>query len=196
MLNVGMRYEHHTKIELSNDTEVDDVGMFPDGAKTRGDLPGMFSLGADVKPINKLTASVGFIYYLDIPAYYGNMDENMEQVSNESTIDENTWSFSLSAEYKFLGILGVSAGFNRENVGVNDDYQSDLSYALKSNSVGGGVFVNVGELVTINAGFTYVMYEDYSKDQSYTTTGFPAVDYTDTYAKDTYLFAVGVDIHF
>ena len=43
-----------------------------------------------------------------------------------------------------------------------------------------------------SAGFTYVMSEESSKDQSYTTMGFPAVDYSDTYAKDTYLLAIGV----
>ena len=196
MINIAAKYEHHTKIELTNETEVDDVGMFPDGEKTRGDLPGMFSLGAEVNPLGSLTASVGFNYFLDKSAYYGKVNESNEQINNETTIDENAWSFAASLEYKFLGILGVSAGYSGGNLGVNDNYQSDLSYALKSSSVGGGVFVDVGELVTINAGFTYVMYEDYSKDQSYTTEGFPEVGYIDTYAKDTYLFAIGVDIHF
>ncbi len=43
--NLAIKYEHHTKLELTNDTEVDDVGMFPDGAKVRADLPGMFAVG-------------------------------------------------------------------------------------------------------------------------------------------------------
>ncbi len=197
MVNIAARYEHRTKIELTNETEVDDVGMFPDEAKTRGDLPGMFSLGAELKPLNKLTASVGFNYFLDKSAYYGNVNENNEQINNESTIDENDWSFAASVEYKFLGILGVSLGYNGGNLGVNDDYQSDLNYANKFNSVAGGVFVNVTEMITINAGFTYVMYEDYSEAQSYLPLGFPAaVGYTDTYAKNTKLFAIGVDFSF
>jgi hypothetical protein len=118
----------------------------------------MFSLGAELKPLNKLTASV---------------------------------------EYKFLGILGVSLGYNGGNLGVNDGYQSDLNYANKFNSFAGGVFVNVTEMITINAGFTYVNYDDYSKAQSYTPLGFPgALDFTDTYAKNTKLFAIGVDFSF
>lgn len=197
MVNIAAKYEHHTKIELTNETEVDDVDMFPDGAKTRGDLPGMFSLGAELKPLNKLTASVGFNYFLDKSAYYGNMNENNEQINNETSIDENAWSFAASVEYKFLGILGVSAGYNTGNLGVNDNYQSDLSYGLKSSSVAGGVFVNVTEMITINAGFTFVMYDDYSKSQAYQPLGFPAaIDFMDTYAKDTKLFAIGVDFSF
>jgi long-chain fatty acid transport protein len=189
MLNVGIKYEHHTKIELTNETEVDDVGMFPDGAKSRADLPGMFSVGAQLKPIQKLTASVGFNYYLDKPAYYGKTDENHEQINNESTIDENAYTIAASLEYKFLGILGVSAGFSTGNLGVNDDYQSDLSYAQKSSTVAGGVFVDVGKMVTINAGYVYVMYQDYQ--ESYTTP----VPYADTYGKTTSIIAIGVDIN-
>ena len=197
MVNIAAKYEHHTKIELTNETEVDDVNMFPDGEKTRGDLPGMFSVGAELKPLSKLTASVGFNYYLDKSAYYGNVNENNEQINNESTIDENDWTLAASVEYKFLGILGVSLGYSGGNLGVNDNYQSGLSYANKSNTVAGGVFVNVTEMITINAGFTYVMYDDYSNAQSYQPMGFPApIDFMDTYAKDTKIFAIGVDFSF
>jgi long-chain fatty acid transport protein len=199
-VNVGLKYEHHTKIELTNETEVDDVGLFPDGDKTRADLPGMFTLGVQVKPIEKLSASVGFNYFLDKPAFYGNMDENMEQINNETTIDQNAYTVSASLEYKILGILGVSAGFSTGNLGVNDNYQSDLDYALKSTSIGGGVFVDVGEMVTINAGFVRVMYDDYVLNQTYQISN-PAdpmnptsVPYSDTFMKKTTLFAIGVDI--
>jgi hypothetical protein len=188
-LNIAMKYEHHTKIEVTNETEADDLGMFPDGAVSRADLPGMFAAGAQFSPIEKLTISAGFNYFLDIPAYYGKTGEDGEQVSNETTIDQNAYSFSASLEYKLLGILGLSAGYSGGNLGVNDGYQSDLSYALKSNTVAGGVFVDLGELLTINAGLVYVMYDDYTK--SYTTP----VPYDETFMKKSTLFAIGLDIH-
>ena len=188
MINIAAKYEHHTKIELTNETETDDVGMFPDGEKSRADLPGMFTLGAQLKPLKNLTASVGFDYYLDKSAYYGHIDEGGEQINNESTIDNNTYTISASLEYKILGILGVSAGYSNGSLGVNDSYQSDLSYGLKSQTVGGGVFVDVGKIVTINAGVSYTMYDDYSNSQSYLPTGFPqAVPFSDTYGKTSSL---------
>ena len=164
MINVAVKYEHHTKIELTNDTEIDDVKMFPDGEKSRSDLPGMFSVGAQIKPINKLTAMVGFNYFLDKSAYYGYTDEDGEQVNNESTIDQNGWTIAASLEYEIIGPLGISAGFLTANNGVNQSYQSDMSYGLKSNTVGGGLFVHLGELLTINAGVSYVMYQDYENN--------------------------------
>jgi hypothetical protein len=51
-------------------------------------------------------------------------------------------------------------------------------------------------MITINAGVVYVMYEDYSKAQSYLPMGFPdPVPFTDTYGKNTMIIAVGVDIN-
>ena len=196
MINIAARYEHQTKIELTNETEVDDVGMFPDGEKVRADLPGMFALGVQVSPINKLTATAGFNYFLDKPAYYGDMNEAGEQINNEGSIDENGYSYMFSLEYKLLGILGISAGYTGGNNGVNDNYQSDFGQGLKSQTIGGGVFVDLGEMVTINAGVAYVMYDDYDKAQSYTPTGFPQpVPFADTYGKSTMIVAVGVDIN-
>ena len=127
-INIGIKYEHHTKIELENETPdgfdvvINGQGMYPNGAKSRGDLPGMFSVGVQVKPIEKLTASVGFNYFLDKTAYYGKveidtvtglkvLDEDgisYKQINNESTIDNNAYTFAASVEYKFLGILGAS----------------------------------------------------------------------------------------
>ncbi len=199
MLNIAVKYEHQTKIELTNDTEVDDVGMFPDGAKVRADLPGMFSVGAWVKPLPKLTASVGFNYFLDKSAYYGNMDATGEQIDNEATIDENGFTYSIALEYKLLDILGLSAGWSSGNNGVNDSYQSNITYALKSNTFGGGVFVDVGETLTINAGVAFTSYENYNQSESYTLVLVDppaAVPYTDTYGKKNMIFAIGVDFSF
>jgi len=195
MLNIAAKYEHHTKIELTNDTEVDDVNMFPDGEKARADLPGMIALGAELKPIKKLTASVSFNYFLDKPAFYGETDEGGEQINNELTIDENGYTISAGLEYKLLGILGVSAGYSTGNNGVNDNYQSDLGYGLKSQTVGGGLFVDIGSKITVNAGVSFTMYDDYTKSQSYQPTGFPAaIPFSDTYGKNTMIVALGVDI--
>jgi len=195
MLNIAVKYEHHTKIELTNETEVDDVDMFPDGEKVRADLPGMFALGAELKPIKKLTASLSFNYFLDKSAFYGETDEGGEQIDNELSIDQNGYVISAGLEYKLLGILGVSAGYSTGNNGVNDNYQSDLSYALKSQTIGGGLFVDIGDRITVNAGVSLTMYDDYSKSQTYQPSGFPSpIPFSDTYGKNTTIVALGVDI--
>jgi hypothetical protein len=191
MINIGLKYEHHTKIEIENNTKVDDVNMFPDGEKTRADLPGMVSGGIQLRPIKKLKASVGFNTYFDKSAYYGVTDENGEQINNETTIDNNAYDVAVSLEYKLLGILGVSAGFSTGNLGVNDNYQSDLNFALKTSTIGGGVFVELGEIITLNAGYVNVMYTEGSVNKTYSMTG---VQFTETYNKNTSIIAIGIDI--
>jgi len=191
-VNLAAKYEHHTKIVLTNDTEVDDVDMFPDGEEVRADLPGMFALGAEVRPLKKLTVTGSFNYYLDKTAYYGYTDQEGEQTDNESVIDDNGYTWAFSAEYKILSILGVSGGFTSGNNGVNDNYQSGMTYGLKSSSWGAGVFVKLGEMITLNAGYSATSYDDYSKSQ----TSMVGIDYTDTYAKATSMFALGIDFSF
>ena len=156
----------------------------------------MFALCVQVSPINKLTATAGFNYYLDKSAFYGDVNEAGEQINNETSIDENGYSYMFSLEYRLLKILGISAGYSGGNNGVHDHYQSDFGQGLKSQTVGAGVFVDLGEKITLNAGVAFVMYEDYSKNQSYTPTGFPtAVPFVDTYGKNTTIVAVGIDIN-
>ena len=196
MLNVAVKYEMHTKIELTNDTEVDDVGMFPDGEKVRADLPGMFALGVRVNPIKKLSATLGFNYYLDKSAYYGDTNESGEQIDSETSIDENGYTYAFSLEYRLLDFLGLSAGYTGGNNGVNDNYQSGITYALKSRTYGGGFFVEVGEMLTFNAGINWTKYDDYSQSLSYALSPTAIVPYTDTYAKETMIFAFGVDFSF
>lgn len=194
-INLAAKYEHHTKIELTNATPSDlpgDQAMFPDGEKTRGDLPGMFTLGAQLTPIEKLSIGLGFNYFLDKGAYYGNTDDTGEQINNESTIDDNGLTLAASVEYKFLGILGVSVGYSYSNLGVNESYQTDLSYANGSSTLGGGVFVELGEMITLNAGYLYVMYDDYTK--SINTPPIP--EFTEVYGKKTNIFAIGIDFSF
>jgi len=195
MLNIGARYEHHTKIELTNDTKVDDVGMFPDGEKTRADLPGLIAIGAELRPIKNLALTGSFNYFLDKSAYYGDTDEAGEQIDNETTIDENGFTWAFSAEYKLIEILGISAGYTGGNNGVNDNYQTGMTYALKSASWGVGVFVDVTKKIRINAGFSATSYDDYSQSQGYELAPSIVVPYTDGYAKATKMFAIGVDIN-
>ena len=197
VVNIGLKYEHHTKIELENETTVDNVGMFPDGAITRADLPGMFSLGIQLNPINKLTASLGYNMYLDKPAFYGVTDAGGIQINNETTIDNNSYELGLSLEYMLMNSFGLSAGFLMARNGVNDTYQSDLNYALNTNSVAGGFYLGIGDRIGINAGVVYVMFQEYSVGKTYTFTGAPApVPFTETYNKNTILFAIGLDFKF
>lgn len=46
-INTDIRYEFNTKMELTNDSKVDDTGMFPYGFTLRKDTPDILSFGIE-----------------------------------------------------------------------------------------------------------------------------------------------------
>jgi long-subunit fatty acid transport protein len=191
-LNVALKYEHLTQITMTNDTDKDDVGMFPDGAKTPNDMPGMISAGVAYKPISKLNVTAGYHLYLDKGANYGKKMITPPAtvaafVDNDVVIDKDFWEAAFGVEYEVTDKILVSAGFLRTQTGVNADYQSDLSHSLSTNSIGLGGRYMVMENLGVNVGFMKTMYESYTK----IFTG-----YEETYKRDAMVFAIGLDYNF
>ena len=57
-LNISVRYEFQTKLELT--TTVNDNksgGIFVDGSKSIADMPAMLAIGIDFKPMDKLSVA-------------------------------------------------------------------------------------------------------------------------------------------
>lgn len=186
--NVALKYEHLTVITMTNDTEKDDVGMFPDKAKTPNDMPGMISAGIAYKPISKLNITAGYHMYLDRGANYGKkMGTPSAFVENDVVIDKNFWEAAFGVEYEVSDKILVSAGYLRAQTGVNADFQSDLSHSLSTNSIGLGGRYMVMENLGVNVGFMKTMYESYTK----IFTG-----YEETYKRDAMVFAIGLDYNF
>jgi hypothetical protein len=191
-LTIAIKYELRTKIELTNKTTVDGSGLFPDGAKSRSDMPALLSIGASYPVTSKLTASLGYNLYFDKSADYGKKI-GADYVSNKSVIDKNYFELALGLEYNITDKFLVSAGYLRSQTGVSKAYQSDLSYSLTSNTgaIGGqykitpGIAVNLGALVT-----------KYDKGDSPFThlPGTASTPGIQNYAKTNWLLAIGLDI--
>jgi len=192
-LTLAIKYEMITKIELTNKTKVDGTGSFPDGGKSRADMPAMLSIGASYPVTKKLNASLGFNYYWDKNADYGKKDEFGMPVSNDVLIDNNFYEASIGLEYNFTEKFLLSAGFNYAKTGVSEAYQSDLSYSNSSNSVGFGGQYKITPGIGLNLGGLLTMYEENSKTFNH-MLGPNAIPVTEDYAKSTWLVAIGLDI--
>jgi long-chain fatty acid transport protein len=195
-LNIGLKYEFKTKVDLTQ-TVNDDKGangMFVQDSTVHGDIPAMLSVGVQYKVFPKLTASVGFHYYWDKGANYGKtLDGTGEAVENDKVIDDNFFEIALGLEYAITEKFLASVGYLHANTGVSEDYQSDLSYSLTSNTIGFGFGYKITEKIMINLGGAFVMYQEDTKTLVDTSTGQP---YTDTFYKDTKYIALGVDFSF
>jgi len=158
-LNIGIKYEFMTKIELENNTTTDfivdyipavfpesyptagtEVGMFPDGETQRNDMPALLSIGLDYKITDKFSVASGFHMYFDKSANYGKK-LNGVYVDNDQVIDNNSIEWALGVEYDVTEKLLLSMGYLMTRTGVSEDYQSDLSFSLNSNTLGlGGAY--------------------------------------------------------
>lgn len=205
-INIGLKYELKTKLGLKNKTAKDfitgftttgiPVTMFPNGEKIRNDMPAMFSAGIDYGIIPSLRVSAGFHYFFDKGANYGHKLAGV-YVDNDMIFDNNYYELAGGLQYNINEKLLISGGYLYSKTGVNDDYQSDLTYSLTSTTVGFGGGYNLTNKMMINLGFSYTMYKDGEKTVQHlfapTETIIPAKE---VYTKDTMIIAVGLDFSF
>jgi len=192
-LTLAIKYEMITKLELVNETKVDGTGTFPNGGKSRADMPAMLSIGANYPVTKKLSASLGVNYYWDKNADYGKKDLLGKSIKNDAVIDKNFIEYALGLEYNITEKVLVSAGYQRTMTGVSEAYQSDLSYSLSTHSFGFGTEVKISKAIAVNLGGLYTSYQDGEKSFTH-LLGNTSVPVKENYSKSTWLMAVGLDI--
>ncbi|MBN2480889.1 MAG: outer membrane protein transport protein [Bacteroidales bacterium] len=201
VINIGLKYEFKTALDLTttvNDGK-DAYGMFVQDSTVHSDMPAMLSAGVGVKVLPNLLATAGFHYYFDKGANYGKtLDATGEQVKNDKVIDKNYFEIALGLEYGITGKLVVSGGYLRAQTGVSEDYQTDLSFSLSSNTFGAGVGYRILPNLMVNLGASYTMYQEGEKNYTHIlNTTIPAeIPVTQSYYKDALVIGVGLDLSF
>lgn len=219
-LNIGIKYEFKTELELENETVAgkeillgtDENGapvyMFPDGAKTRQDMPALLSIGADYKFTDKFSAQIGFHHYWDKTADYGKMKQisldypTTQHVKNEDLIESNLIEWAIGFEYKINEKFLASIGYLGTKTGVKDEYHSDLSFSNSSTSFGAGIEYTLNEMIALNVGFASTSYSESSKTfernnpDPLTVATTPTITIEETYDKDNIFIGIGVDFKF
>jgi len=212
--NIAVKYEMATKLELTNKKTKDlttgylgedpakPITRFPNGAKIRNDMPAMLAVGAEFRlPLFSVNAGVN--YYFDKSADYGhyidltpeNSTDYLVHIDNEDIIANNGLSISAGAEINVTERLAASVGYSFANQGVNNLYQSDLTYGLSTHTVGAGGAFAFSDNVKLNLGVSYSMYpEDNVKVNHY--LGTVNVMPTETYRKESIIIGVGLDLNF
>ena len=181
-LNIGVKYEFKTALDVENDTKVDDTGMFGHGVNTAYDIPSLLTIGVSYKILPQLTASAGYHHFFDSKA-------KMQDDKQKDAGSTNEYLFGL--EYQIDRMFLVSAGGQITNYGVGDVFQKDLSFSCDSYSIGLGGAVNVSPTIRLNAGYFWTTYSDYTKN------GVAGASITkDVFSRTNKVFGVGVDFSF
>jgi long-chain fatty acid transport protein len=205
-LNIGLKYEFATQMDVKNKTSFDFVtdsvpglasSMFPDGAKTPSDMPAMLSVGISYKLLEKLSVSGSMYYFFDRSVEYGktlpNAQGKQEYVSNDKVIDNNFFDMALGAEYLLAKRLLVSTGYMFGKVDVNQKFQSDINYSITCHTLCFGGKYSASSKVDFNLGFSWSLYEKGKKHAAFSKT-FPNEIALETYMRDTFILGIGVDI--
>jgi long-subunit fatty acid transport protein len=187
--NFALKYEHQTKLEF--ETKVidgkDGQGMYTDGEKHRHDIPSQIVIGGTYNPIENLLITTGFHSYLD---------KNANWEGKEKELDHNSWEFGLGLEYGFTEKFKASAGWLKTKSGATEAYQSDLSFSLPSNSVGGGIAWQIIPIMEVNLGGSYTIYAEGEKNFSYEAATGERVPIKETYLKPIWIVAIGLNFNF
>lgn len=181
-LNIGIKYEGRTKMELTNDTKKDDTGMFTDDSTFRKDIPAIVSLGIGGNFTDKFRGSFSYTYYFDKNADWGGREEQM---------DKNTMDVAGSLEYDVIPLLTLSAGYSRSISGTSEEFQTDMDYALSSNAFGMGGRLNLSEKLKVDFGFMYVACDKVEKSSTFNN-----VSHTESFDRTNKSFSLGVSYAF
>ncbi len=187
-INISLRYEFQTKLELTTKVNggQDGGGLFVNGEKVIADMPALLAVGGEFKPIDKLLVGVTFNTYFD-----QNVDYDGSVSADNDMIDNNFYEYGLGAEYSISDKLRASLGWVATSTGVNDNYNSAQRYSANTNSFGGGIGYRITPMIDLNLGGQYTLYQDAAKD----FTGALGA-YTETYSKQTWAVALGLDFFF
>ncbi|MBE0676152.1 MAG: aromatic hydrocarbon degradation protein [Bacteroidales bacterium] len=191
-LNVSFKYEFQTKLELTT-TLIDNKGggIFTEGTKTIADMPAMLATGFEYKPIDNLLLTGSLNLYFDNKVDYdgsADLDINM--------IEKNFKELAFGAQYAVNDKLRASAGWLGTYSGVNSNYINDQRYSANTNTFGGGVGYRITDLIDLNIGASYTVYDLAEKQYNNFLGGVVPVPILETYDKATWIVAVGLDFYF
>jgi long-subunit fatty acid transport protein len=170
--------------------------MYDDGEKHRNDIPSQIVVGGTYNPLDNLLITTGLHYYLDKSAQWEYTDSEGETQDKTDDLDHNSWEFGLGLEYGITEKFKASLGYLRTQSGATEAYQTDLSFSLPSNSVGGGIAYQVLPMLEINLGGSYTAYVKGEKNFNYEAAYGSTVPIKETYEKPIWIVAIGLNFNF
>lgn len=174
-LDIGLRYETKTGLDLEYKVNRDDVGLITPDAVEKRALPGLFALGVAYAATPKVKIEADFTYYLNEDADWS--DPRFRDVNNG-------YDAGLAMEYIFSSKLKGSMGYMFTESGLDPDAMLPEWPELDANSVAAGVAYDPSPALSLDFGLTKVFYSDET-----TNTGLKL-------EKDVFLMALGIQYKF
>jgi long-chain fatty acid transport protein len=184
-LNIGLRYETKTSIDLETDVTTNTLPgalnpLITDGFKRNRDLPALLGLGVSYKFTPKIRVEGNLTYYFNDDADW----ENVPITSGDETQKDDGYDIGIAFEYTFNPKWKASVGYMYTDVGIDPDNMSVETPELDANTIAAGVAFKPAPNWDLNLGIL----ESFYKDDT-TSTGIK-------FEKDVIIIAVGVQYKF
>jgi long-chain fatty acid transport protein len=181
-LNIGLRYETKTSLNLETDVKEDTVpgGLVVDGSARERDLPALFGAGVSYKIGPSARVEADFTYYLNNGANW----DDTPITSGDETEKDNGYDIGLAFEYTFNNQWKGSAGYMYTDVGIEPDNMSIEAPELDCHTIGAGVEYSPISDMSLNLGVLKTFYDD-----AETSSGI-------TLEKDVVIMAFGIQYKF
>jgi len=140
-MNIGLRYEFLTPLELETHNDDKEASHLKDGEKTNADMPAMFGLGVSYQLVPMMRAETSFNYYFN---------ESVNWDGAEDDVD-NGYEVGLGVEHS-MGPWLASVGYLYSKTGATTAYRNDARMALDHHNIGFGVGYKITDAMEINAG--------------------------------------------
>lgn len=195
--NVGLKYEMKANLNIENKTKVnsDPDGVLSDykhGVNTPNDIPALLTAAVGYEILPKLRAAVEYHYFFDKDARMAPIAGT--NIGKQKSLTGNTQEFLLGVEWDVLDRLTISAGGQKTDYGLSDDFQIDTSFYLDSYSFGLGAALKLSDRATMNIAYFWTDYSDYTKrSENYCGTGLSG---TNVYVRTNKVFGLGLDYRF
>ena len=187
--NIGIKYEHKTALKLKNETKVDDMGLFPDGAETRNDVPGLLAVGVGYRGLDWMEMQLSYNLYMDKGVDWGNnVRYDAVGVELHREIDNNSHEIAAGFQFNLSDNFAFSVGGLYSSTGVAESYQSDFSYSNAAYAYAGGIQWKITDKLTFDAGISQTIY----LEDEVTFVDPDIGTYTDNYQKKTFMVAAGL----
>jgi long-chain fatty acid transport protein len=196
-LNIGLRYETKTNLDLKAKVKEDTtiivpvpgVGPVPmsllehllgisDGQKRPRDLPAVLGLGASYWLTPKLRTEANLTYFFNEDADWGGFEDKVD----------NGYDVGIALEYLFTDKLKGSIGYMYTKYGVNPEDMLPENPELDVNTIGGGIAYAINDKLHTNLSIANSFYTDDSFSPS------PGINVE--YEKNIFFVAFGVEYRF
>lgn len=183
------KYEFKTNLSLKNETVVDNLSLFPDGAKDRYDVPAILSTGIAYRGVDWIEAQLSYNVYFDKGVDFGsNVRYKTTGKLVPREIDNLGQEVTLGFQFNLSEKFAISFGGLALRTGIADGYQSDFSFANDANGLAGGFMWKLTEKLVLDAGFSNIWYGDETVTFSDSDVGV----YDETYGKKSLSAAIGL----